>query len=56
MCTFLGSKPRQNGFANKEKYVGKIIQWDLVPFGMGLLTHNLGSDKDISVRTKGKIS
>ena len=37
-------------------YIGKIIQWDLVPFGMGLLTHNLGSDKDISVRTKGKIS
>ena len=37
-------------------YIGKIVQWDLVPFGMGLLTHNLGSDKDISVRTKGKIS
>jgi len=34
-------------------YIGKIIQWDLIPFGVGLLTHNLGSDKDIDVRTKG---
>ena len=37
-------------------YIGKIIQWDLIPFGVGLLTHNLGSDKDIDVRTKGKNS
>ena len=34
-------------------YIGKLVQWDLVPFGVGLLTHNLGSDKDVSVRTKG---
>ena len=33
-----------------------VIQWDLIPFGVGLLTHNLGSDKDIDVRTKGKNS
>ena len=34
-------------------FVAKLNKWDQVAYGLGELTHNLGSDKDIAVRTQG---
>lgn len=33
-------------------FIGHIEKWDLVSHAIGKLTHNLGSDKDINVRTQ----
>ena len=34
-------------------FLAKLIQWDQITYGLGVLEQKLGSDKDIDARTKG---